>query len=352
MSERALILYGSAAKATHDHGIFEDRAGMAGQFRQHGIELHIGYTNDPPQAADVQPTIVVSERLVFDGNGDLSSDTTFRQGSIEEMSLVYDRWSENYNQTAPLNRAPGIGIRDGRVINHFSVQNLGRSKVEMGRLVLNPLKIGIPQYTTSEALDFLEQNPGKKIFAKPDEGSRGKDARAITKATDLDGLDAGTVLQEFCDTTRRLSFLRPYTDADKESFRDVNQEGHEKEIRMYTIYSTHPDGKVQKDFWPILRTRAPHSGVIKYDSINRTRIDPESVPTDFYQLAEACGDRIMTLTGVKHLYIAVDLSQVTTQLGEERTVAIEINSRFPGLWERADGARKMIADQAAIIASY
>ncbi len=344
MSEIALILYGR--KAPHDQ-IIEGRDRLAADFRARGLDLAIAITDDPP-LANIQPNVSVAGKPLYHSGGDLAAATHFRPGSLAEASVVYDRWSENYNRVGPGNQATGIGIESP--VNHYSVQNLGRDKRAMGELVLGPLGIGIPTYSSDEAHQFLSQHPGKKVFAKPNNGSLGEGARPIDDVAALSGIDEGDILQEFCDTTGRLPFLRPYTAADREALATVNRDGLEKETRMYTFFSSCADGRVHKDFWPILRTRLPHGGKIARDSIMRTRIDPESVPAQYYSLAEACGDKIMQLTGARHLYIATDLGQGVTQLGQEKVIAVETNSRFPGLWEHASGAREMFADQAVIIA--
>lgn len=347
MSEAAVILYGHPDKAGHDR-IIENRSDLAQLMRERDVELRIARTFDPPQAADTLPQVEIANAPEYDVNGDLLPTTAFHPASLSDIPVVYDRWSENFNQTGSLGRAPGIGVENP--INHFSVQNLGRDKRRMGQSVLEVLGLGIRPYTIDEAREFLVNNPGKKIFAKPNMGAWAEGVSEMSDPALLDTIDSDTILQEFCDTTAKLPFLRPYSSAHAESLEKVNVRGTEKEVRMYTFFTTLKDGSVHKAFWPILRTRAPHQGKIKANSIIRTAIDPETVPDEYYRHAEQCGKQIMSLTGVKHLYIATDLSHARTQLGEEKRVAIETNARSPGLWVHASGARRMFADQAAMIA--
>lgn len=215
------------------------------------------------------------------------------------------------------------------MINENATRSLAWRKDQMHDRVLAPFGIAIPTVlaTDADALSaFTTAHPSSKVMVKSRHNALSAPAQSVPQQelcdmfADQPDMYGTRIVQPQYDFSIPLpSAIRPYSAGVAEHFALHAAAPAMKEVRMYTFHSPQ-----QTDTFPVGR-------VLQDGEDHWFFVDPESVPGDLSEKAQAAIQKAAAISGAVAMYGTVDFGYGQLDGGAPEWRAIELNGLTPYL---------------------
>ncbi|MDN5275483.1 MAG: hypothetical protein JWN33_132 [Candidatus Saccharibacteria bacterium] len=291
---------------------------LVNEIRQHGVDVAVARG-----LASLDETEAMAHDVIRPVYGDHD-----RQVTIERLGSVgVGEFSVVRNILRPLHMET-----DTPLLNPNNVRALARDKYQVAQTVFGPNDMYGREATLIDREDSgsdvqakLESLPGDLVVAKPINGQRSKGVYVGTKEEVSQALTertAGYIVEEKLDFSSPLPHLRG-VDAEQQSrLEHANQEGVNKEVRLYYFGN---------DQWDVVG-RVAKRGEIDFRSDEWLYLDLESTPGYLVEGARQVIARLQEITGSDEFNIAIDWVYASSaSRPEPEWKPMELNAAEPQL---------------------